>query len=137
MNYRKSQSILSWTLVIGAVATVILFTGPIFRRILAKRIKQVSNLALWTKEGPSQWRENVFNGEGEVIATKDYQGSIALHYKEDEIEAEEDTDIYSRVINHEHKGVISNYIGDFSSQKVVKTTLIQRSTGDGFEDWLE
>ncbi|HEC69261.1 MAG TPA: hypothetical protein ENI31_03120 [Candidatus Omnitrophica bacterium] len=137
MNYRKSQSILSWTLVIGTVATVILFTSPIFRRILAKRIKQVSNLAIWTEEGPTQWTENVFNGEGEVIGSRDYQGSIALHYKGDETEAEENTDTYSRVIHHEHKGVISNYVQGADTQQVVKTSSTQRSVGDGFEDWLE
>jgi len=137
MNYRKSQSILSWTLVIGTVASVILFTIPIFRRILAKRIKQVSNLAIWTEEGPSQWTENVFNGRGEVIGSKSYQGSIALHYKGDEMKAEENTDVSSRVIHHEHKGVISNYVEDANTQQVAKTNSIQRSVGDGFEDWLK
>lgn len=141
MRYKKSQSILSWVLVIGTAATVILYMSPIFRRILIKRIKQINNLALWTEEGPTQWTENIFNAQGSVVRRIRHQG-IGLHYKEDEIESTERTDTYSRNILHEHRGVISDYAQDeegnrVPSQQVINRELHQESVGDGFEDWLK
>lgn len=131
LRNKKSQSLATWALVVGATATVILSTQVMVKRITQDKIEQMSNLALWTEQGPSQWYENVFDAQGNWVGAVNHTDCVSLHYKDNDTTALDITHSMAKSNTHEYQGTIT-----YDSDVRVDSNSNQTIAGDGFEDWL-
>lgn len=131
---RRAQSVLAWAVVLGITASIVLWLENSFKRKIAEHTKQMTSIAFWTNKGPTQWEENKFDENGNVIGKIKHKG-YALLYHDDESKGKTrvltNLDAQS-VEQHRDGGTIKSKQELFNQQKVT-----QYGVGDGFEDWLE